>query len=249
MNIMEKKYKLTNTTKFSYNGIILYQIEALRTIKVNDGYLIVKPGERGGFIQGEKNLEQEGECWIFPRAEVFGEAVVRDNAYVYGESKVYGNAELCDHSSAFGFSRIFGNASLNDNSEVSGNSQVFDDARLFNNSKVFNGMVYGGSFIYGNAIICGGKIYDNARVSGDMIIDQRANIRDIADVLSISPMGSEQYTITFYRTSDNDIWIRYGRFNVSISDFERNVVICGDDKLKKDYMNVITLARGYFNNG
>lgn len=54
---MTKKFKLTNNSiDISEANVTVYQIEALRD------FGNVKKGDRGGFIQSEDNLSQEGNC-------------------------------------------------------------------------------------------------------------------------------------------------------------------------------------------
>ena len=71
---MDNKYKLTNET-IEFNGVKLYRIEALK----NFGY--VNKGQKGGFVQSEKNLSQSGICWIYEDAKVF------NNAYICRDRK------------------------------------------------------------------------------------------------------------------------------------------------------------------
>ncbi|MEM4270908.1 MAG: polymer-forming cytoskeletal protein, partial [Candidatus Pacearchaeota archaeon] len=78
---MTKKYKLTKTKK-EWFGITFYQIEALKDF--ND----VKKGERGGWIEKESNLSQEGNAWVYGNARVSGDA------FVYGNAQVSGNARV-----------------------------------------------------------------------------------------------------------------------------------------------------------
>lgn len=52
-----KKYKLTKETKQIF-GKTLYRIVALKD------FGNVRIGERGGFIETENNLSQEGDAWI-----------------------------------------------------------------------------------------------------------------------------------------------------------------------------------------
>ena len=122
---MEKKYKLTEETLKVYDKT-LYRIEALKDF--ND----VKKGDKGGFIENEKNLSQRGDCWIYDNAKVLGEAMVCCNAKVYGNAWVFGNA------------RIYGNAIVRGDAVVCGDAVVYDNA-----------VVYGNARIYGNAEICG----------------------------------------------------------------------------------------------
>lgn len=49
-------------------------------------------GELGGFIESERNLSQEGSCWIFQGGRVFDFATVIDHAWVFGV--VGGNATV-----------------------------------------------------------------------------------------------------------------------------------------------------------
>lgn len=70
MNLI-KKYKMTGETKEFY-GRTLHRIEALRS------FCNVKKGDKGGWIEIDKNLSQEGNCWVYHDARVFG------NAKVYG---------------------------------------------------------------------------------------------------------------------------------------------------------------------
>ena len=83
---MEKKYKLTEET-INVNGRTLHRIEALRDF--ND----VKKGDKGGFIENEKNLSQSDTCWVYGNARVYNNAVVYDNAKVFINANIYGNAQ------------------------------------------------------------------------------------------------------------------------------------------------------------
>lgn len=66
-----KKYKLTDET-IEFKGRTLYRIEALRNFRD------VKAGDKGGFVESEENLSQEGDCWIYGDTKVIENAVVAD---------------------------------------------------------------------------------------------------------------------------------------------------------------------------
>ena len=53
----EKKYKLTDEC-ITFDDRKLYRIEAL----IDFGW--VKKGDKGGFIESEKNLSHFNNCWI-----------------------------------------------------------------------------------------------------------------------------------------------------------------------------------------
>ena len=73
---MEKKYRLTEETK-EWCGHTLHRIEALKD------FGDVKAGGKGGWIEQEENLNQDGDAWVY------------GNARVYGDAQVYGDA-CCD---------------------------------------------------------------------------------------------------------------------------------------------------------
>ena len=78
------KFKLTSETK-TINNITLFRIEALKD------FSNVKTGDKGGWVEKESNLSQEGNCWVFGNAQVYGDAQVYGNALVYGNAQVSGN--------------------------------------------------------------------------------------------------------------------------------------------------------------
>ena len=56
----------------------------------------VKKGDIGGFIESEKNLSHNGDCWVYGKARVSGNAKVYGDALVYGKAKISGNALVFD---------------------------------------------------------------------------------------------------------------------------------------------------------
>ena len=115
------KYKLTDET-MEYYGRTLHRIQALKD------FGLVEAGDLGGWIQSEKNLSQEGNCWVFHRAKVFQFARVYGNAEVFGDAEVFGNARVFDDAWVYGEAKVFGNAKVFDS------AQVYDDAEIKNGS-------------------------------------------------------------------------------------------------------------------
>ncbi len=113
-----KRYKLTRETK-EVDGIKLYRIQALRDFNG------VKKGDKGGWIEKEENLSQEGDCWVSDNAEVSDNARVSGNAWVYGDARISGNARV------YGDARIYGNACVYGDACVYGNARVSGDARVY----------------------------------------------------------------------------------------------------------------------
>ena len=59
---MEKKYRLLENDTITVSGRTLYRIEALRD------FADVRIGDRGGYVESEKNLSHEGDCWVYDDA-------------------------------------------------------------------------------------------------------------------------------------------------------------------------------------
>ena len=152
---MEKKYKLTAET-CEYKGHVLHRIVALRDF--DD----VKAGDKGGWIEKESNLSQNGYCWVgdeakvYSDARVYGGAKVFDNALVYGDANVYGKVKVYGCAKVYGDAVVHGDASVHGNAEVYGDAMVYCSAEVCGNTKVYgNAMVYGNARVYGNAVVCG----------------------------------------------------------------------------------------------
>ena len=60
----------------------------------------VKKGDKGGLIEKESNLSQDGDCWVFENARVYGDA------WVYGGARVYGNARVSGDACVFGYDNL-----------------------------------------------------------------------------------------------------------------------------------------------
>lgn len=128
---MDKKFKLTKETKKWTFGT-LYRIQALKS------FGNVKKGDLGGWIECEKNLSQEGKCWvydqakIFHEARVFGDAQIRNNASISGFAKVFQSALVKEDSEIGCDTSIYGNAI------VGGRSRLYDFHRIASDSTVFD---------------------------------------------------------------------------------------------------------------
>jgi len=110
-----KKYELTDETIEVY-GTALHRIKALKD------FGNVKKGELGGYVESERNLSQEGNCWVYDNARVYSNAKVFGNAEVCDNARVYSNAKVCDNARVYSNAKVFGNA------EVCGNAEVFGNA-------------------------------------------------------------------------------------------------------------------------
>lgn len=87
-----KKFELTTDSKI-FCGKKLFRIKALVSFDV------VRKGDVGGYVESENNLSDEGNAWVYKNAlvydnaRVYGDAWVYENACVSGDARVYVDAD------------------------------------------------------------------------------------------------------------------------------------------------------------
>lgn len=113
---IKKKYELTKETITTLGGRKLHRIRALKN------FADVKVGDLGGFVEKEKNLSQQGDCWVYDEAKVYGIAQVN------GCSKVCNQALVMDHA-VINSSLISRNALICNNAFVQ-NATISLDAKI-----------------------------------------------------------------------------------------------------------------------
>ncbi|WP_375652355.1 MULTISPECIES: hypothetical protein [unclassified Bartonella] len=91
--MIKKKYELTDET-IKVDRITLCRIRALKD------FGDVKKGDLGGWVESERNLSHDNNCWIG------GEAWVYDDAEVYNNAKVGGNAIVAGKTAFYGSDAI-----------------------------------------------------------------------------------------------------------------------------------------------
>ena len=224
---MEKKYKLTDEI-IDFEGRKLHRIEALKD------FSDVKKGDKGGFVESEDNLSQDGDCWIHDdamvyssakicdNAMVYGNAKVCDNAIIYGDAKVFGNARVCDNAIIYGDARVFGNTIVYNKAKIFGSAKILDNVVVCNNAEIYDNavicddtMICDNAKVYGKAIVLG-----NSEICDDTIICGKANIFN-ADINGNAKVASTSDYIVFKNwwssgryftwTRSNNMW-RVGCF-------------------------------------
>ena len=112
------KYELLTHDTITYAGRTLYRVRYLRDV------VHLRKGDLGGYIESERNLDQNGECVVCDEARVYDNAQVSDNAHVYGNAQVYGTARVC------GNAQVYDNAYVCDIARVHNNARVCGDAHV-----------------------------------------------------------------------------------------------------------------------
>lgn len=147
------KYQLTNQS-IIHNGRKLYRIQALKDLKA----IGVSSGDLGGFVESEKNLSQEGDCWINGDALVFGQARVYDNSIIDYNAIVCGNANVIGASMVYDSAEVFGNAKIK-------SSKILSNAQIFGNATIISSKIGFDSKVFGNATIKKGCLLRRSQIS------------------------------------------------------------------------------------
>ena len=200
-----KKYKLTDET-IDIEGKTLYRIEALKDFNG------VRKGDKGGYVESEKNLYQKGNCWIYDDAMVFDDARVYDDVQVYDNAQIYGKACIKHHAI------------------VRNNAQVYGDAYVFENAQIYEyATVYGTAYAFGNALILGNacvrgysQVSDDSSVYGNVVIEDYCIVNGKSSICGNVTLKKREDYVTFYEwwsmenriitwTRPNNMW-RVGIF-------------------------------------
>lgn len=219
-----KKYKLRTDLVKIHNLTALYRIEAVKD------FSNVKKGDLGGWVEKEYNLSQEGNCWVFDEACVYGNAKVYGDANVYHEAEVWGNSKVLDNAEVHGESKVYGNVEIGGNSEVCCESEILDYAKVYGDAKVYdNAKIYGNARIDGHALVCdiaevwgdsnvydyaticgNAKVLGNAEVHGRVIVDSNTKIMGDAELKYASDyyVGKNTWSSGrfFTYTRSNKMW-------------------------------------------
>lgn len=162
------------------NGVTVYRIVALKD------FADVEAGDKGGYIESEKCLEQEGACWVYDEAVILGESNLEQNARVHGGAVVKGHCYLTGECS------IFGNVTLDGRIIVADNAEI-----------------YGNTVIKGRAIIC-----DNALIDGDTLIEGEQGFEDVLTIGgTVNIKGEDNEIKGHFQIRDNSVIIGGARIN------------------------------------
>ena len=131
----DKKYEIELDDCIERDGKKLYRIRALahfgEPADPNDPYpnlhkQMVHPGDLGGYIESEANLDQQGNSWVYDTSIVMGNARVQNNAVVGRNSEILDNAIIAGHAIVDGGCIVRGNAFVCGDSVVLDRSTIDD---------------------------------------------------------------------------------------------------------------------------
>lgn len=157
-----------------------YRIRALRDIPAHG----IPAGRVGGFVESEKNLSQEGDCWVAHDALVTGDACVTDNAVVSGRATVMEQAKIQKDAQVSGYVVVTGNAVVGEHALVTGNAVVMDEAKVLSTAYICGDAQVCGKSKIGNAtvkdraVVMDSFVWGEAHISGDAVVVNNARLHN-----------------------------------------------------------------------
>lgn len=154
------KYELDLKDTKKVEGKTLYRIVALKN------FSDIKKSDKGGYIEKESNLSQNGNCWVY------------DNAYIFGNAEVYGNTKIYDKVIIKGNAKVFENTVIYDNAIICENATVCGNIWLYDNVIIKgNAIIKGNVIIRGQAIVRDNAIiYGKIAIKGDAVISEHQRV-------------------------------------------------------------------------
>ena len=123
--IYKKSWKYILTRVFDF----YYRLKAVKN------FSDVQKGDLGGFVDGYRNLSQEGNCWIYDNAWAKDNSRVSEDARISGFAKIFGNAQV------YGKAKVYDSALVSEKSIVYGNTKLCGDVNIKN--KILSEGFYG----------------------------------------------------------------------------------------------------------
>jgi carbonic anhydrase/acetyltransferase-like protein (isoleucine patch superfamily) len=132
----DKIYKRDEAKSWFMKKFELVEVNGEVRIRALRDFGSVKAGDVGGRVDGEHNLDHDGDCWIDAQAQVYGDAQVSGNARVSGNAWVYGGARVSGNAWVYGGARVSGDAWVYGGARVSGDAWVYGDAQVSGNARI-----------------------------------------------------------------------------------------------------------------
>ncbi len=138
-----KKYEIVEDDTLEIGGKKLHRIRSLQYLGDPVAPLLcstdlrnkwVNPGDLGGYIESEANLDQKGKCWVYDSTIVAENARIMDDAVVGGNSLIQGNAIVKNRAIVDDGCMITGNAVIGGYARVLDKSTITDNCVLELNS-------------------------------------------------------------------------------------------------------------------
>ena len=249
----EKKYIILDDETLEHNGRTLYRIQAIKD------FAKVKSGDKGGWVQSENNLDQEGNCWLYREAKSYDTSYITDDVEVFGNAEIYGDAQLWGfakigwNTKIYDDAKVYGHAMLFDNIEICNNAIVHDYAQLSSDIKVCDdaevceyAYIINHVEISGDAYVCGNAHIENyAQISGDVCVSCNERIIGNVKINScddylVFRIGKPSHYVTYIKQNKKWITGTFDGTTEEILNYEKEYNEKGYKQLK-EYIKILDL--------
>ena len=159
------------------------------------------------------------------KIELYGKTLYRIKALIDFDIVVAGSLggyiEKEDNLAHTGNAWVYGNAWVSSDAQVSGNARVS-----------------GNAWVSGNAQVSG-----NARVYGNALVSSNARVYSDKDLVWFSKVGTEQGTLTVYKSKDGSLLATRGCFSGTVDEFLAKSAKVHNDRIKREYLLLIEVAK------
>ena len=126
-----------------------------------------------------------------------------------------------------------------DNLTHTGNAWVYGNAQVYGETKVYgNAQVYGDAHVSNDARVCG-----DARVYGNACVSSNALVFGDEDLVWFSNVGTEQGTLTVYKSKDGSLLATRGCFSGTVDEFLAKYAEVHNERIKREYRLLIEVAK------
>ena len=185
-------------------------------------------------------------------AEVYGNAIVSDNAQILEKAEVWGDAYIYENASVEGEGYVYDKAKIYGNTMITENASVFENAEVYGNSDVLGtAQVYGNASVSSSMLskdveVCGNSFIESDMLDKGIISNDDKNVKlqiDYKDKISydrMSELATKFKDRILELEDDYDYALEYLRDECDMSDYELNYFgIEADDYISYEDMNAI----------
>ena len=102
----------------------------------------------------------------------------------------------------------------------------------------------GNAWVYGNAWVSSdAQVSGNARVYGNALVSSNARVYSDKDLVWFSKVGTEQGTLTVYKSKDGSLLATRGCFSGTVDEFLAKSAKVHNDRIKREYLLLIEVAK------
>jgi len=183
------------------------------------------------------NAKIGGNAEISDYAEIYGKASIDCDAKIYHKAEVYGNVFIRGKAEVFNYAEVYGSVFIDGNVKISGHANVFGHAVVGDEAEISGHVYISNGNIEGKV-----KISKDVEIKSNIFMNGKAIIKTREDFMLFDCIGSEDGTLTAFRTKKG-IRVTRGCFSGSLKKFKKAVkeYHADNSKVLDEYKTIIKL--------